>query len=90
MSGAAPSTSQAPPGGGDSVRPPDRRVDLRITCTRCKGKPSFRQEVPTWLVGAMALAYHAAHEGHPLELEVDGVIYRAHENRVLTPNTEKA
>lgn len=63
----------APPGGGHAL------------ALRCQLKPEVcgrpqvsRHRVPPYLIGAMTLAFHSAHEGHPLEIELDGqVIYPA-------------
>lgn len=76
-------------------RPEPRRYDstvrLGITCIQCDvyRRPycPFHAEVPTWLVGAITIAFHSAHEGHRLRLNVDGIVYDpgAHPGVVPTP-----
>lgn len=53
-------------------------VALRIECTKCgpsPTKPNFEATIPIWLASGLLLAFHSAHEGHPLRITADGVTY---------------
>jgi hypothetical protein len=62
----------APEGGHALV------LRCRLARENCGRPQESRHQVPPYLIGAMTLAFHSAHEGHPLEIELDGqVIYPA-------------
>jgi hypothetical protein len=55
---------------------PSGPVDLSIECEygeRCMAPKVYHQFVPKAYVGALVVAFHARHEGHPLVLKVDGL-----------------
>lgn len=65
------------PGAGarDDVAELDTSVHLTIRCTSCKNAEVYRREVPKYLVSGLLIGFHSSHEGHQLEVEVDGVGY---------------
>jgi len=63
--------------GGDVARLPgasEPLVELELVCLGDGQK--FHTRAPRWLVGALTLVFHTSHEGHPLELVVDGRRWR--------------
>lgn len=46
--------------------------ELVVRCVACRGREVTHRGVPLALVGALTLCFHAEHEGHPLELLLDG------------------
>lgn len=53
-------------------------VDVTVKCLfqHCAGKPPSVFKVPREWVTAALLLHHTQHEGHPMELTVDGVPYK--------------
>ncbi len=52
--------------------PSDVELEVRCLEERCRRSRLYRATVPLELVSALAIAFHANHEGHPLELVIDG------------------
>lgn len=51
----------------------DEAYDLLIKCGKCNLEGGeWRVRVPRYLVGAVAITFHASHEGHPLYFEYLG------------------
>jgi hypothetical protein len=53
-------------------------VHVVIKCLQqgCAKKPPSEFRVPKEYVGAVTLLHHSAHEAHPMELSVDGVMLK--------------
>lgn len=51
-------------------------VQVRCLANGCAAKPPSVFHVPPEHVAAVVLLHHAAHESHPMELTVDGKVYR--------------
>ena len=51
-------------------------VELKICCLTCKNKAvAYETKAPDFLVSGLVIAFHSRHEGHILEVIVDGVSY---------------
>ena len=57
-------------------------VRLQLRCMKCKPEEleepilcSYDKELPKYLVSGMIIGFHGSHEGHQLEVKVDGVRY---------------
>jgi hypothetical protein len=49
------------------------RVELTCLQPVCGApKSALYESVPSYLIGAVVVIHHSYHEGHPLELKVDG------------------
>lgn len=64
--------------GEESVKD-EGEHEIIIRCLQCDGSQPYHKAVhraPMELVGALTLMLHTRHEGHPLELTVDGRKYQ--------------
>lgn len=53
--------------------------EIMIRCLQCDGSQPYHKaahRAPLALVGALTLMLHTRHEGHPIELTVDGMKYQ--------------
>lgn len=57
----------------------DEEVHLQVRCSQCKPSQRAQHEydrtVPKYLVSGIIIAFHSSHEGHQLEIIVDGDTY---------------
>lgn len=60
----------------------DATVHLEIRCMSCKNAEGYSREVPKYLVSGLLIGFHSSHEGHQLEVVVDGVVYLPQRNRM--------
>lgn len=54
----------------DPAEIPGREEVLKVRCRQqgCKGVGVFETSCAPFMVGALVLGFHSAHEGHPLEI----------------------
>jgi len=55
----------------------EHHIELRCLHAQCAHRHDriASTTAPAWLVSAMAIVFHASHEGHPLQLIVDGKLW---------------
>lgn len=55
-------------------------VRVQLRCMQCKPNTpnlqcEYDRELPKYLVSGMIIGFHGSHEGHQLEVRVDGIRY---------------